>query len=59
MNKNYVISAGSNITVAELMEFLVDLPQDYIVSCCGVTEQIYLNVLNSEKIICIDEVKVI
>lgn len=32
MKNNYAICAGSYITVAELMELLADLPQDYIVS---------------------------
>ena len=53
MEKNYSITS-SLVTVREFKELIKDLPNDYIVTCCGVGE-FYINVLGTEKAVVIDD----
>ena len=52
MEENYSIESGL-VTVGEFKELIKDLPDDYILTCCGVDE-FYINVLATQRAVTID-----
>ena len=51
----YRVVKANNMTVKELMELLKTVPQDYIVSAAGITENMFINIDAENKYIIFDE----